>query len=143
MDIKRVAPETTDIIRHVNGNGSRSNLRNRERTRRSDTERPKHRDDDLVFGLFSKRMLGYITLGILFVISLIFGVIQLGMTVPVYVIVLVSCTLMGILLSGSPGFVSVIMAALLLVVGAITSLFPAVAIGVAMLVASSMIVRGD
>ncbi len=88
-------------------------------------------------------MLGYITLGILFVISLIFGVIQLGMTVPVYVIVLVSCTLMGILLSGSPGFVSVIMAALLLVVGAITSLFPAVAIGVAMLVASSMIVRGD
>ena len=61
---------------------------------------------------------------------------------------LVVCTAMGLLLSGAPGFVSVLVSALLIIVGAITAksvdyLFPAVALGVAMLVSASLIMRRE
>ena len=65
------------------------------------------------------------------------------MSIPVYLLVLVFCTIMGVLLAGSPGFVSVVMAAMLLIVGALTSLFPGVALGTAMLIGSSLIIRGE
>lgn len=100
-------------------------------------------DDDLVFGAIPKMALGLIALGLMFILALVFGIKELDISIPVFIIVLVFCTVMGVLLSRSPGFVSVIVAALLLVVGGLTSLFPAVAIGGTMLVSGALILKGE
>ncbi|MCR5409988.1 MAG: hypothetical protein K6E90_03295 [Lachnospiraceae bacterium] len=100
-------------------------------------------DDDLVFGAIPKMTLGLIALGLMFILALVFGIKELDISIPVFIIVLVFCTVMGVLLSRSPGFVSVIVAALLLVVGGLTSLFPAVAIGGTMLVSGALILKGE
>ncbi len=138
MDLKRVAPETTDVLMHADEMGRRV-ARPQPRPRRE------HRQggDDLIFGAVPKSTLGIVTLVLLFAMALIFGIKELGMSVPVYLIVLIFCTIMGVLLAGAPGFVSVLVSALLLIVGAITSLFPGVALGVAMLVSASLIIRGE
>lgn len=140
MDIKRVAPETTDVLQHVDDTGRIAQRPPRTRRRR---EKTGQRGGDLVFGAIPKRTLGLIALALLFFMALIFGIKELGMSIPVYLIVLIFCTVMGVLLAGAPGFVSVFVSALLLIVGAITSLFPGVALGVAMLVSASLIIRGE
>ena len=140
MDTRRVAPETTDVITHVGNGGGRRMRRPAPRPQRVQRHRG---DDDLVFGAIPKMTLGLIALGLMFVLALIFGIKEIDISIPVYIIVLVFCTIMGVLLSKSPGFVSVIVSALLLVVGGLTSLFPAVALGVAMLVSASLIIRGE
>ncbi len=147
MEIKRVAPETTDVITHVN---DRRKPVNRQRIQsRREYSHSSDRDDDLVFGTLPKSTVGIISLVLMFVMALIFGIKELGMSVPVYLIILIFCTIMGVLLAGAPGFVSVVISALLLIVGGITSfgtdtsLFPAVALGTAMLIAASLIIRGE
>lgn len=142
MEIKRVAPETTDVLRHVDERrhtAARPVRHSRKERRREDTDT----DSDLVFGSIPKSTVGLIALAFMFIIALLFGIKELGMNIPVYLIVLIFCTAMGVLLAKSPGFVSVIVSALLLIVGALTSLFPGVALGVAMLVAASLIIRGE
>lgn len=142
MEIKRVAPETTDVLRHVDERRhtvARPVRQSRKGRRRADIDT----DSDLVFGSIPKSTVGLIALAFMFIIALLFGIKELGMNIPVYLIVLVFCTAMGVLLAKSPGFVSVIVSALLLIVGALTSLFPGVALGVAMLVAASLIIRGE
>ena len=146
MEIKRVAPETTDVLKHVDDTGAVSVERAPERIRRVEGRRSRrnnNNNNDLVLGAVPKSTLGIISLALLFVIALVFGVQVLEMSIPVYLVVLVFCTVMGILLSGSPGFVSVVISALLLIVGALTSLFPGVALGTAMLIGSSLIIRGE
>ncbi len=147
MEIKRVAPETTDVITHVNDRKksvSRQRMQSRKEYSRSDD-----RNEDLVFGVLPKSTVGMIALVLLFAMALIFGIKELEMSIPVYLIVLIFCTIMGVLLAGAPGFVSVMVGALLLIVGGITSfgtdtgLFPAVSLGVAMLIAASLIIRGE
>ena len=143
MDIKRVAPETTDVLKHVGNTGTVSGG-SPERIRRvGGRSSGKGSSGDLLFGAVPKSAVGIISLVLLFVIALVFGVQVLEMSIPVYLIVLVFCTIMGVLLAGSPGFVSVVMAAMLLIVGALTSLFPGVALGTAMLIGSSLIIRGE
>ena len=139
MEIKRVAPERTDVITHVGDGGlkpAHMSRAPRERKQRSS-------DEDMVFGAIPRSTLGIISLVAMFLMALIFGVRELEMSVPVYLIILVFCTIMGVLLAGSPGFVSVLISALLLIVGAVTSLFPAVALGVAMLIGASLVIRGE
>ncbi len=145
MEIKRVAPETTDVLKHVDVTGAVTGQSAPERIRRVEGRSSRRNDNnnDLVFGAVPKSTLGIISLVLLFVIALVFGVQVLEMSIPVYLVVLVFCTVMGILLSGSPGFVSVVISALLLIVGALTSLFPGVALGTAMLIGSSLIIRGE
>ena len=140
MELKRIPPETTDVLQHVDDRGRVAQRPPRARRRREPVER---RDGDYVFGSIPKRTLGLIALALLFFMALIFGIKELGMSIPVYLIVLIFCTIMGVLLAGAPGFVSVAVSALLLIVGAITSLFPGVALGVAMLVSASLIIRGE
>ena len=138
MEIKRVAPETTDVLMHADDVGRRA-ARPQPRPRKESMRS----GDDLVFGSIPRTTLGIITLILLFAMALIFGIKELGMSIPVYLIVLIFCTIMGVLLAGAPGFVSVFVSALLLIVGAVTSLFPGVALGVAMLVSASLIIRGE
>ncbi len=143
MEIRRVEPETTDVLMHADEVGRRA-VRHQQRPRRERHEE----GDDLVFGAIPKSTLGIISLVLLFAMALIFGVKELEISIPVYLIVLVVCTAMGLLLSGAPGFVSVLVSALLIIVGAITAksvdyLFPAVALGVAMLVSASLIMRRE
>ncbi len=139
MEIKRVAPETTDYLEHV---GDKGKVRARAE-RRVMRENKREKNNDLVFGTIPKSTLGIISLVLMFLMALLFGIKELEMSVIVYIIVLVFCTVMGLLLSSAPGFVSVTVSALLLIVGALTSLFPAVALGVAMLVSASLIIRGE
>ncbi len=141
MDTKRVAPERTDVISHV-GNRPASGPRNTMNHREPRKKRPERSNEDLIFGVFTKSMIGYISLGISFLVSLIFGVKELGMSIPVYIIVLIICIVMGFLLSNAYGFISVLISAVLLIIGAILSLFPAVALGVALLMGTSLIIRG-
>ncbi len=144
MDIKRVPPERTDVITHVGGAGPVRGAAPAERPRpQRKAPAKRRRDDDLVFGAFSKSTIGFISLGALFVIALIFGVKELEMTLLVYIVVLVICTAMGFLLANFPGFVPILISALLLIVGAITKLLPAVALGVAMLIGTSLVIRGE
>lgn len=144
MEIKRVAPETTDVLKHVDEKGVITGSRTPERIRRVDGKGSgRSSGNDLVFGTVPKSTLGIISLAILFIVALVFGVQVLEMSIPVYLIVLVFCTIMGVLLAASPGFVSVVISALLLIVGALTSLFPGVALGTAMLIGSSLIIRGE
>lgn len=133
MEIKRVAPERTDIITHASDS---TGARGRGSTH-------SRRDDDLIFGAIPKSTLGLISIAVLFVIALIFGVRELEMSIPVYVIVLVICVVMGVLLSNAPGFVVMLICALLLIVGAIVDLLPAVALGTAILTGASLIIRGE
>ncbi|MBQ8956790.1 MAG: hypothetical protein IJ075_07470 [Lachnospiraceae bacterium] len=143
MEIKRVAPETTEVLKHVDDNGMAGG-RAPERIRRVDGRKiRKSGSSDLVFGTVPKSTIGLISLVFLFVIAFIFGIRVLEMSIPVYLIVLVFCTIMGVLLASSPGFVSIIISALLLIVGALTSLFPGVALGTAMLIGASLIIRGE
>ena len=134
MEIKRVAPERTDIITHASGS---SEARGRVATH------SRRRDDDLVFGAIPKSILGLISIVVLFIIALIFGVRELEMSIPVYIIVLVICVVMGVLLSNAPGFVVMLICSLLLTVGAIVELLPAVALGTAILTGASLIIRGE
>ena len=141
MELKRIAPETTDVLEHVSNSErpvARTPVRIKKESRRG--------TDDLVFGALPKSTVGLISLVLLFFMALIFGIKELEMSIPVYLIILVFCTVMGVMLAGAPGFVSVLVSALLLLIGGITShsvteLFPAVALGVAMLVSASLIIR--
>ncbi len=139
MEIKRVEPETTDVLQYVDER--RRGAARPQRQSRRENKRPA--DGDLVFGSIPKMTVGLIALGFMFIIALLFGIKELEMNILVYLIVLVFCTIMGVLLAKSPGFVSVVVSALLLIVGALTSLFPGVALGVAMLVSASLIIRGE
>ncbi len=140
MEIKRVAPETTDVIMHARD----TQLRGRTDPHRSRVEHhSRKRDDDLVFGAIPKWILGLISMGALFIMALIFGVRELDMSIPVYIIVLIICAAIGVLLSGSPAFVTIFLGALMLIVGAVTSLLPAVAVGVALMMSASLVIRGD
>lgn len=146
MEIKRVAPETTDVIKYVEEGRGKQGQGAPERIRRVGSGRSK--SSDLVFGTIPKSTAGLISLVILFVIALIFGIKVLDISIPIYLIILIFCTIMGALLAGTPGFVSIVLSALLLLVGGVTAmsvsfLFPAVAIGAAMLVSASLIIRGE
>lgn len=143
LDTRTVAPETTDVITHVNNGGARRMVRTSPPPRAPRPERIRRQSDDLVFGAIPKMTIGLISLGFMFVITLIFGIKELDMSIPVFLIVLIFCTVMGVLLSHSPGFVCVVVSAMLLIVGGLTELFPAVALGVAMLVSASLIIRGE
>ena len=168
MELRRVPPETTDVITHVSDGNARPVRRSRprpepevrpkrERVRRErvkedfdyeddDFESPRGRGrsrEDLIFGVLPGSTLGIIILVAMFIITVIFGIKELGMSVPVFLMVLVFCTVMGILLVGAPVFVPVLVSALLLIVGAVTSLFPAVALGVAMLLSARLVLKGD
>ena len=141
MEIRRRAPETTDVLEHVSTSErpvARTPVRIKKEKRRG--------SDDLVFGALPVFTVGLISLALLFFIALIFGIKELEMNIPVYLIILLFCTVMGALLSSAPGFVSVAVSALILIVGGIaahsvTELFPAVALGVAMLISASLIMR--
>ena len=147
LEIKQVAPERTDVIMHADRTGRYGSLGSREsRERRAprDTRSSRRmRDDDLVFGAIPRFTLGIITLAAFFIVAMIFGVKELDMTILVYAVVLVICTVIGVLMSAAPGYILVILSAMLLVVGAVTALFPAVAIGVAMMDATTLIIRGE
>ncbi len=170
MELRRVPPETTDVITHVGDGNARPVRRSRprpepearpkkQRVRRerepfredfdyedddSMPERGRGRNrDDLLFGVLPGSTLGLIILVTMFIITVIFGIKELGMSVPVFLMVLIFCTVMGILLVNAPVFVPVLVSALLLIVGAVTSLFPAVALGVAMLLSARLVLKGD
>lgn len=164
MELKRVAPETTDVITHLNEGSARPVRRVRHRPRREPERRTRAREDDydydddqdfeedyergrrrgdLVFGTLPKSTLAIIILAAMFLITVIFGIKELGMSVPVFLMVLIFCTVMGVLLTGAPVYVPVLVSALLLIVGAVTELFPAVALGVAMLLSARLVLKGD
>ena len=133
MEIKRVAPERTEILTHASGS---TGARDRGSTRG-------RRDDEFIFGAIPKSTLGLISVAVLFIIALIFGVRELGMSIPVYIIVLIICVVMGVLLANAPGFVVMLICSLLLIVGAVVDLLPAVALGTAILTGASLILRGE
>lgn len=140
VEIKRVAPETTDVITHARD----TQLRGRAESHRVHADQRRRReDDDLIFGAIPKGVMGLISMVALFIMALIFGVRELDMSIPVYIIVLIICAVIGVLLAGSPAFVTIFLGALLLIVGAVTSLLPAVAVGVALMMSASLVIRGD
>ncbi|MCR5238299.1 MAG: hypothetical protein K6E34_13975 [Lachnospiraceae bacterium] len=140
MEIKRIAPETTDVLSHVSSS-DRPVARTPVRIKK---EKKSREHGGISFGEIP--LIGPGALALLFIIALIFGITVLEMSIPVYLIILIFCTVMGVMLSQAPGFVSVFVSALLLLVGGIASrsvpeLFPAVALGITMLVSSSLIIR--
>ncbi|MCR5746247.1 MAG: hypothetical protein K6G03_00885 [Lachnospiraceae bacterium] len=147
MDIKRVAPERTDTLTRASEipvmKKEAARKKNIDSVNVNKIEKPHSGSGVMLVGKVPKSVAGFASLIVFFIIAMIFGVRELDMSIPVYIIVLAICAAIGFLLSNAPGFVSIFISALLLIVGAIVGLLPAVALGTALLTGTSLILRGE
>ena len=157
------APSTMNTANTMNASGSihhansvpdpdrplreraRDNSRNMmQDERRLRDQSPNRRStDSLIFGAIPRATMSLIFLVALIIVTGIFSVINLEVTIPVLVIIMVIEVIMGIFLAHMPSFVSILVAAGLTVVGALTGFLIPVCIGNAVMLSAGLVIKGE
>ncbi len=124
---------------------ARDNSRNMamEERRLRDQSHNRRSTDSLVFGVIPRASLSLIFLVVLIIVTGVFSVIKLEVTIPVLVIIMIIEVVMGLFLAQMPSFVSILVAAALTLAGALTGFLIPVCIGNAVMLSAGLVIKGE
>ncbi|MBQ7464638.1 MAG: hypothetical protein IJS86_07235, partial [Lachnospiraceae bacterium] len=124
---------------------ARDNSRNmaQEERRLRDQSHNRRSTDSLVFGIIPRATMSLIFLVVLIIVTGVFSVIKLEVTIPVLIVIMILEVVMGLFLAQMPSFVSILVAAGLTFAGALTGFLIPVCIGNAVMLSAGLVIKGE
>ncbi len=141
----KVKPEKTDVLKHETSD----NIMHAQKvsavhgSRHNPVMHRNRHENELFLDAVPKQTLSLIALIVIVILAIVFGISQIHVSVPIFVIILVIELIIGFLMANEPSFIPILISAALMVVGALTSMFVAICIGNAVMLCTIFVVKGE